>query len=724
MGVAVKTVRTKKHRRAWALMSAVVLLATLLLSGFSGEIYAADTPQPYGQCKLGGIGRTFELDASAFDLGAEVHHGNANIQVEYVFMTDNQAATDLKDFIFLIYAGSSSEYRMIEFVEFNEVREDVSTAYMHTEGNSRYYVFQIQGVELQRDNDLTVQNKHSAWSILPGADPNLTFNDAIEIRFAADAGGFLTDSGTQGAPLASPLIFFGRPGNVFGELVDETPTPVALDPDQYYFAGWDVNHDLEPDLYGLPPAQFILSEDTEFTAVFRAKGDVTISTDALKATYTGMPITSAAGAEAAGLPEGFRLTDYQIWTGGVISGTHPAIVTEVTVSHPLYGDLTGAAISQFLNIASQLGEIEILPSDAWALQVRDVLCIYNGRYHNIQAYPAFDLTKALPLRQTQLSFSTDGGVTWYLSGQFKGWKDASDTPYPVWVKAENPDYAGSVTGMAFVQIDPRPVNIIGYNYVKYILQPDPAFGGEIENLVPGDELQVRYFRESTLDAVGVYPISVEAGAHPNYTVMQIIKGRLAIRATADASGPGTPSPMPPVTPPSHPLPAANGRGIAAIQNPTVNLAESIGNEVEAHESQIEIEEQPPPLQGGDKGLVFRPDDSIPLPPGGGNSWSAMNTALAIATSALSALLLSSYFMTRRRSDGTLYQKEQVKRHGVIRLISLIPAGAAIGLNGLTGNLAYPMRITDDYSFGFVVLFLIQIGLMLLSRKRYIEENPV
>ncbi len=92
----------------------------------------------------------------------------------------------------------------------------------------------------------------------------------------------------------------------------------------------------------------------------------------------------------------------------------------------------------------------------------------------------------------------------------------------------------------------------------------------------------------------------------------------------------------------------------------------------------------------------------------------------------SAVLLVTWFTRRKQREEEQEeatereQRKEVKRHGLVRLFSLIPALGAVIAFVLTENMKNPMAFTDKWTLLMVVIFVIQLVVMLLARKS--DEN--
>ncbi len=102
------------------------------------------------------------------------------------------------------------------------------------------------------------------------------------------------------------------------------------------------------------------------------------------------------------------------------------------------------------------------------------------------------------------------------------------------------------------------------------------------------------------------------------------------------------------------------------------------------------------------------------------SWSLLDLILTVATGIMSIMLLVTYLAGRREDEEYREHGEEIKRKGLVRVLSALPMIGAIILFVLTQDMTLPMAIVDEWTMVFAGVALVQAGLMLLSRKR-VEE---
>lgn len=114
----------------------------------------------------------------------------------------------------------------------------------------------------------------------------------------------------------------------------------------------------------------------------------------------------------------------------------------------------------------------------------------------------------------------------------------------------------------------------------------------------------------------------------------------------------------------------------------------------------------------------------------GASWALLNLILTIATGIMMFCLVVTYFTGKRRTDDDDEDDDddpednnpKVKKHLLIRMMSVVATILAIFVFITTEDMTLPMVFTDDYTIIHVVIALVTIALALFSRKTYPEED--
>ena len=191
--------------------------------------------------------------------------------------------------------------------------------------------------------------------------------------------------------------------------------------------------------------------------------------------------------------------------------------------------------------------------------------------------------------------------------------------------------------------------------------------------------------------------------------------------------------VPTVTPPTTP-PINNHIPTGTTPNGTTPLAPA--PKIVAEETTMP-DQNPPAVQETEK--VQLQDSPVPKAAPTEN-WALLNLILCILTVLGSAALLLTFFLRKKKEEenGTEKQnpyitsktqndkenkdQDQIKRHGVWRLISLIPSVGSIIAFILTENMSNPMAIFDQWTAMMAVITVIQVIIMIFSKKRYDRED--
>ncbi len=134
------------------------------------------------------------------------------------------------------------------------------------------------------------------------------------------------------------------------------------------------------------------------------------------------------------------------------------------------------------------------------------------------------------------------------------------------------------------------------------------------------------------------------------------------------------------------------------------------------------------------------DDDTPLAAmgeGAGRSWALLNLILTILTALISLLMLTFYFYGKRRQgedeerqymhsaqDG---EEEELKRKGLVRLLSILPAVLALITFILTEDMRNPMIFVDKWTLLMLLYAVVNAALAILSikkREEMEEEHSV
>ncbi len=111
------------------------------------------------------------------------------------------------------------------------------------------------------------------------------------------------------------------------------------------------------------------------------------------------------------------------------------------------------------------------------------------------------------------------------------------------------------------------------------------------------------------------------------------------------------------------------------------------------------------------------DAATPL---AGPTWALLNLILAIATALASLLMLIGYLGKKKQMEDGIVVRE-TKKHGAVRLLTLLPGIGGIVAFILTENMRNPMVFTDRWTLLMVIIAAVQLVLVLLGIKR--DKDP-
>ena len=133
------------------------------------------------------------------------------------------------------------------------------------------------------------------------------------------------------------------------------------------------------------------------------------------------------------------------------------------------------------------------------------------------------------------------------------------------------------------------------------------------------------------------------------------------------------------------------------------------------------------------------DDNVPLANRlASGEWALLNLILTILTAIGSAMLWILYFVNKRKEEEeedeegiqVLYlgakeeqEEQQLKRHGLWRIMSIVPAITAIVVFILTEDMTLKMVWTDRWTIIMAIIALVQVIVMILAKKKYTGEDP-
>ncbi|UZT81303.1 YDG domain-containing protein [Caproicibacterium sp. BJN0003] len=217
--------------------------------------------------------------------------------------------------------------------------------------------------------------------------------------------------------------------------------------------------------------------------------------------------------------------------------------------------------------------------------------------------------------------------------------------------------------------------------------------------------------------------------------LSVTDGAITITAA-----PVIPPVVPPVTPPTVPptTPTINNHiptGTTPNGATPVAPAPAPAPEIVTEGTTTVPDQNPPAAQKAEK--VQLQDSPAPKAAPTEN-WALLNLIFCILTVLGSVALLLTFFFRKKKEEESRKKeqnqyiasstqndqenKDQVKRHGVWRFISLIPSVGSIIAFVLTENMSNPMAIFDQWTVMMAVIAVIQVAIMILSKKRYDKED--
>ncbi len=184
----------------------------------------------------------------------------------------------------------------------------------------------------------------------------------------------------------------------------------------------------------------------------------------------------------------------------------------------------------------------------------------------------------------------------------------------------------------------------------------------------------------------------------NKVTHTLVSEELIVPPTPDPTpGPGPiPTPDPGPTPEPIPTPAAPPAAVALVIPPGVAEVLAIAD-----------------------GATTIEDTEVPLAQGGA-AWSLLDLILTVVTGLLAVSLLITYFTGRKEEEEEEYG--EIKRKGLLRILSAVPMIGAIILFILTQDMTLPMIIVDEWTIVFAAITLVQGAITFFSRKKVEEDD--
>ena len=114
-----------------------------------------------------------------------------------------------------------------------------------------------------------------------------------------------------------------------------------------------------------------------------------------------------------------------------------------------------------------------------------------------------------------------------------------------------------------------------------------------------------------------------------------------------------------------------------------------------------------------------PENNTPL--AGGSAWALLNLILAIATALASILMLIGLIGKKKEVEDGIVIRE-TEKHGLVRVLTLLPGIGGIIAFILTENMRNPMVFTDRWTLLMVAIALVQLVLVVFGIKRDREPD--
>lgn len=161
----------------------------------------------------------------------------------------------------------------------------------------------------------------------------------------------------------------------------------------------------------------------------------------------------------------------------------------------------------------------------------------------------------------------------------------------------------------------------------------------------------------------------------------------------------------------------------------------------AQNQQINDEEPPAGAlsfdENGNPQIVEIEDEGTALGAKGALSWALVNLIAMVLTVVLCLLLLVTYFTKKKdeeqgneeennrvesKAETDEEKEKELKRHGMIRLLSLIPAVGSVIVFFLTENMKNPMIMVDKWTIWMILILAVEVVLAVLSKKKNEDKD--
>ncbi|MEG1096642.1 MAG: InlB B-repeat-containing protein, partial [Clostridiales bacterium] len=306
---------------------------------------------------------------------------------------------------------------------------------------------------------------------------------------------------------------------------------------------------------------------------------------------------------------------------------------------------------------------------------------FTGWTPNVpKTMPAKDLT-------VTAKWSVDPTITKTISYTVNYWMEGENTPREKAIVTKNV-WINDPDTMVITKVEPRTYN--GFKFDHYSV----AFPTNIKN---GDIINVYYVAEKAPEPV--VPINPPTPTDPGTPT-----------TPTTPTTPGTPTDNGTLIPPTTP----RATNVATVGNQTVTTLDNTA--VVA-----------PAAKAND--TVTIKDKATPLALKA--QWALLNLILAVACAVTMLLLLVGYVFGKKRKDDDEeletnedYEETEptLKRKGLWRVLSIIPGLGSVIIFLLTENMRNPMVFVDKWTLLMIVIALVQLVIVLMSKKKHDTED--
>ncbi len=85
-------------------------------------------------------------------------------------------------------------------------------------------------------------------------------------------------------------------------------------------------------------------------------------------------------------------------------------------------------------------------------------------------------------------------------------------------------------------------------------------------------------------------------------------------------------------------------------------------------------------------------------------------------------MLAGYFLGKKRKEEETQQDDRLKKRGLVRLLSILPAAGGVIAFLLTENMSLPMQFTDKWTLLMAVITIVQAVIVFFTFKKHKDEE--